>query len=97
MLNNHPLASETPSEWKNIPIPVQNAFTNLIQTFYMSDEAVFDFEMQTNSRLYKLQEQVTKMKSEAKKESLKMKDEIYDKFAVLEQSINHRFDDVTKE
>jgi hypothetical protein len=72
MLINHPLLEETPTEWKNIPIPMVNAIKNMIGVKIASDESLWDYQVKTNERLYKLQDQITKMKATVKTEMVSM-------------------------
>ena len=70
IIEKHPLLHETPELWKNIPIPVRDAFRNVIQVFIASDESGFDYQMKTNERLFKLQTQINNMKLKNEKAQL---------------------------
>ena len=58
ILQTHPLKCEDPSTWNNIPICVANAITNIVECLCDDDESLFDYQITTNNRLFKLQEQI---------------------------------------
>ena len=67
LLTDHPLRAEDPDSWNNIPTCVASAISNIIATIIDSDESLFDYQIQTNTRIFKLQEQIQRMKMEMKK------------------------------
>lgn len=64
LMARHPLNQELPNQWKNIPIPVRDAFKNLIKTILAGDESTFDYQMKTNERLLKLQNLIEQMQED---------------------------------
>ena len=62
LFGKHPLLAETPEEWNNIPICLTEAIVNIIKTTIESDESLFDYQMKTNDRLYRLQAQISAMR-----------------------------------
>lgn len=45
---------------------MQGAFQNIIDTVMEGDTSLFDFQMKTNERLYRIQNQVSNNKKEIK-------------------------------
>lgn len=62
----HPLLHIVePDSWKNIPLCLVDAFKALIKVLHDGDKQLFDFEVKTNERLYKLQRQLDQRKEKA--------------------------------
>ena len=54
-----------PDSWKNIPLCLVDAFKALVKVLHDGDKQLFDFQMKTNERLYKLQRQLDQRKEKA--------------------------------
>lgn len=50
----HPLLSEQPEDWNNIPICVSDAIINIIKTVIQGDESLFEYQLKANDRSYRL-------------------------------------------
>lgn len=62
----HPLLHIVePDSWKNIPLCLVDAFKALIKVLHDGDKQLYDFQMKTNERLYKLQRQLDQRKERA--------------------------------
>lgn len=85
---------ETPEEWNNIAIPVKKAMRNVIQTILAMDESTFEYQMKTNERLYKLQEQITSLKTFAHTETAKINEAVSMKFTIMNGTIDTQLDEM---
>jgi len=56
LIKNHQLLNEKPELWNNVPVCLVDTVKNMISSIVDSDESVYEYEMCTNNRIYKLQE-----------------------------------------
>ena len=64
LIDRHPLKCEEPENWNNIPLCVAESVSHVIQWILESDDSLFQFQTATNGRVYKLQDQMNKLKRE---------------------------------
>ena len=69
----HPLLSYHPDQWKNIPVMVVSSIKDIIASIILGSENLFEFEIKQNSRMHKLQGQLTKYKVSNTKEMTSLK------------------------
>jgi len=56
------MKEEDPDSWNNVPICIAGAVKNIKETILDGDESLYEYQMCTNGRLFKLQEQLQGLK-----------------------------------
>jgi hypothetical protein len=65
LLEAHPLAEEDPLSWNNIPECVARGMQLLVTHVVKEDECLLEYQVATNNRLYKLQDQANRLRGGA--------------------------------
>jgi hypothetical protein len=64
IITNNYLKEHKPYKWLNIPACVTNSVNSLLQWAIHTDESLLEYMLMNNKRLYKLQEQLNKVKKD---------------------------------
>ena len=97
MVNEHPLSIEKPDTWNNIPICLTVAISSILSHIIDSDAELFEYQMKTNDRIWKLQDQVSRHKKRNDADRERFAKEIEARMQAQQESTGVKFADMERE